>query len=439
VTAPTGAPAQGSRSVLILNWRDTSHPEGGGSEVYVEHVAAGLASRGDDVVLFCARHVGAPATERRDGFTIIRRGGRFSVYLWAWLLRVFGRLGRPDLVVEVQNGVPFLAAAYSRCPVVVLVHHVHREQWPVVFSRPVARLGWWVESRVAPLVNRGHRYVTVSDATRQELTELGVPRDQISVVHNGTTPPLPGSPLHEPTHSPTIAVVGRLVPHKRVELALDAVAELLPEMPDLHLLVLGHGWWEHRLVEHAHALGLHDHVTFEGFVDEARKHEVLGTSWVLAVPSLKEGWGLVVVEAAAHATPAVAFHGAGGLEESIEDGISGLLVPDERAFVAALRRLLTDPSARDQLGRGARHHAMRYTWEATVEGFSEVVDSVTGPVGRGGRSARAVLDDGTIDGRAARAADAGGDANDSQGGKRGTDHRGDQSPEDAPTHSDSLR
>src|ERR687896_1650762 len=76
--------------VLILNWRDTTHPEGGGSEVYVERVAAGLAARGRPVTLFCAAHPDAPATERVGGFRVVRRGGPPTVYLharWAPLTR----------------------------------------------------------------------------------------------------------------------------------------------------------------------------------------------------------------------------------------------------------------------------------------------------------------------------------------------------------------
>ena len=55
-----------------------------------------------------------------------------------------------------------------------------------------------------------------------------------------------------------------------------------------------------------------------------RKHEILAASWVLALPSLKEGWGLVVGEAAAHRVPTLAYRSAGGTTESVSDGITGL-------------------------------------------------------------------------------------------------------------------
>src|SRR5215207_135992 len=109
---PTGPGPRGG--VLILNWRDTTHPEGGGSEVYVERVAAGLAAQGRPVTLFCAAHPGAPATEGVGGIRVVRRGGRLTVYLHAWWAHLTGRLGGHEVVVDVQNGMPFLSALWCR-------------------------------------------------------------------------------------------------------------------------------------------------------------------------------------------------------------------------------------------------------------------------------------------------------------------------------------
>jgi hypothetical protein len=153
----------GGRHVLVLNWRDTGHPLGGGSETYVENIAQQLVAGGHRVTVVCARYAGAARQEVRGGVTFVRRGGRLTVYPRAALLYVAGafglgplsrrRLGRPDVLVDVGNGMPFLSPLYARVPVVALVHHVHREQWPVVMGPTLARIGWWVESRGAPRVN----------------------------------------------------------------------------------------------------------------------------------------------------------------------------------------------------------------------------------------------------------------------------------------------
>ena len=329
--------------VLLLSWRDSRHPEGGGAEIFLERVATGLRERGHDVTIRCAAYDGAPLEEVVDGVRFSRRGGRFTVYPRA-ALALLPRRHRYDVVVDVQNGVPFWAPVLTRAKVVNLTHHVHREQWPVNFGPVGARFGWWLESWLAPRVYRRCRYVTVSHATRGDLIALGVAAESIGVVHNGhdmvtaehDSVPLPRSP------HPTLVVLGRLVPHKRVELAIRSVAALRTAVPDLRLVVIGHGYWEPQLRTAADRLGVADAVYFAGYTDETTKHRLLAGAWVHVMPSLKEGWGLAVVESAAHRTPTVAFRAAGGPVESVVHGETGLLVDDAEGMVEALRLLLTD-------------------------------------------------------------------------------------------------
>ena len=361
-------------AVVILNWRDTQHPEGGGSELYVEEVAAGLARCGHRVTLVCARYRGSAARERRpDGVHVVRLGGRLTVYPRTALAYLTGRLGRPQLVIEVQNGMPFLARLWARrARVIVLVHHVHREQWRVVMPAPPARLGWWVESRLAPCVNRRTQYVAVSETTRRELIDLGVPGDHIAVVRNGT-PLIRHVPVARAV-APTLVVVSRLVPHKRIEVAVDTLATLLPQFPGLRLVIVGRGWWEQPLRRHVDRRGMRGHVCFTGFVTEAEKAHLYGSAWVSLVPSIMEGWGLVVVEAGAMGTPSVAFRDAGGVAESIRDQVTGLLADDPADFAGKVGLLLGDARLRARLGRQAADYARSFTWADTVRGFAAVLD-----------------------------------------------------------------
>jgi glycosyltransferase involved in cell wall biosynthesis len=266
---------------------------------------------------------------------------------------------------------PFLSRVYARCPVISLVHHVHREQWPVVFGPRVARIGWWIESRLAVRVYRRCRYVTVSESTRGELVGLGVDRSRITVIHNGT-PEVVGPRVPRTPH-PSVVVLGRLVPHKRVELALRATALLATELPTLELVVAGHGWWEERLRRLAADLGIEQRVRFAGFVPEERKHELLCGAWLLLLPSLKEGWGLTVVEAGARGTPSVAFRSAGGVVDAMADGETGVLVEDEFAFFQAIRSLVLDPQRRAEMGAAAAAFARQFTWAMTGAAFARVV------------------------------------------------------------------
>lgn len=369
-----GAPLR----VAFLNWRDTTHPEGGGSERYVERVAADLAADGVEVTVHCSRYPGAARRECRDGVTYVRRGGRYGVYPRTLAALAAARLtGRaPDVAVDVQNGLPFLARlVLGARRVVVLVHHVHREQWGVVLGRAGAAVGWWVESWLSPRLHRSCQYVAVSCVTRDELVGLGVDAGRVAVVHNGGAV----VPAHDEPVVVTgadLVVLGRLVPHKRVEHALETLARLRGDVEGLRLVVIGEGWWHGELTEHARRLGVEDAVVFTGFVDEDTKQAHLARARVLLAPSVKEGWGLMVVEAGAHGVPTVAYRDAGGLAESVVDGATGLLVDDLDGFVDATRRLLTDDALRLRLGAAARRRAAAFSWRTTSTSFRALLQRV---------------------------------------------------------------
>lgn len=362
--------------IAILNWRDLTHPEGGGAERYAVNVATGLVQRGHEVTLLCADHGGAPRDETLDGVRLRRRGGRVGVYFQALRgVRSLEHGERPfDVVVDVQNGLPFFSPLATRTPVVCLVHHVHREQWPVVFNPLGARIGWGIESRLSPRVYRRSQYVAVSGRTKDELADLGVDQSHIAVIHNGTDEPLSTGVGRSPY--PTIVVLGRLVPHKRVEHAVDVLAALRESHPDLRLRIIGDGWWAPMVREYAQTRGVSDRVSQLGFISEEDKHAELAAAWVGLAPSIKEGWGLNVVEAASHGVPTVAYHGAGGLSESIEDGRTGLLVDSLDAMTAAVSKLLSDQPLRDRLGAAARVHARQFTWEGTTSSWDDLLTHV---------------------------------------------------------------
>jgi glycosyltransferase involved in cell wall biosynthesis len=354
--------------VLVLNWRDPWHPEGGGSELYVSEVVRRLRAAGTDVTVFSARYPGAATSETRDGIRYRRRGGHLTVYLWAALMLVSRRFGRLDAVLEVQNGMPFLARLFTRARVVVLVHHVHREQWSIL--RPLlARFGWVMESRVAVRVNQGTPYVAVSEVTRSELVALGVRAQDITIAWNGQPAPPDFDPPGRAT-TPRLVVLSRLVPHKRVEHALEAVAALREELPGLHLHVVGSGWWSEHLLERRRELGLDDVVTLLGHVTEEEKFRELSSAWVHVLPSVKEGWGLSIVEAAQMGVPSVAYADAGGVRESILDGVTGLLATDQDDLVAKLRLLLVDADLRAELGTKARIRAGQFSWDVTADAIA---------------------------------------------------------------------
>jgi glycosyltransferase involved in cell wall biosynthesis len=372
----------GVRAVLLLCWRDTGHPQGGGSETYLQRIGAHLAAAGIAVTLRTARYPGSKRDEVIDGVRISRAGGHYSVYFWALLAMAASRFGlgplrhvRPDVVIDTQNGWPFFARLVFGRRVALLVHHCHREQWPLA-GRWLGRLGWYCESTFSPRVHRRNQYVTVSLPSARDLADLGVGLDRIAIVRNGLDEAPPQTLGLPRSATARVAVLSRLVPHKQIEDALEVVAVLRRRIPGLHLDIVGGGWWQNRLVERAARLGIADAVTFHGHVDDVAKHEVVQRAWVHVLPSRKEGWGLAVTEAAQHGVPTIGYRSSGGLTDSIIDGVTGVLVDDRADLIERLEELLTDPLLRDELGRKAQTRISEFSWEQSALAMRKVLEEV---------------------------------------------------------------
>ena len=285
------------------------------------------------------------------------------------------RKARPDVVIDSQNGLPFLARLAFGRRVVVLVHHCHRDQWPVA-GRVLSRIGWFVESRLSPRLHRRNQYVTVSLPSVRDLAELGVDSDRVAVVRNGLDEAPPQTLTTLRARRPRVVVLSRLVPHKQIEDALDAPGTTAADGADLHLDVVGGGWWQGRLLQHAQRLGIAEAVTFHGHVDDDTKHAVVQRSWVHVLPSRKEGWALAVVEAAQHGVPTIGYRSSGGLTDSIVDGVTGLLVDSHAQLVDRLQQLISDRVLREELGAKAAIRSREFSWPQSAAAMRTVLESV---------------------------------------------------------------
>jgi glycosyltransferase involved in cell wall biosynthesis len=140
--------------------------------------------------------------------------------------------------------------------------------------------------------------------------------------------------------------------------------------------VVGEGYWRLPLIEHAERLGIADAVTFHGHVPDRERDEILDASWLLLAPSVKEGWGIAIMEAAAHGVPAIAYRAAGGVCESIVDGKTGWLVDDFDGLHQCTERLLHEAGLREAMGAAARARAAGFDWSSAGRRFADVLKGV---------------------------------------------------------------
>jgi glycosyltransferase involved in cell wall biosynthesis len=362
-------------NVLALNWRDSRHPEAGGAEVHLYEILSRWVKRGAQVTVVASGFPGAASEDRQDGMRILRRGTWWNGN-WAAAECVRHELAgeRFDLVVEDLNKLPYYSPLYARAPVLVIVPHLFGTTAFAEASIPVAT-AVWASEQLIPTIYRDCPFLAISESTREDLVRRGVPRGKIAVSVCGLDHER-YQPGGTKTAHPSVLYVGRLRRYKGVDALLDAFVRVRARLPEARLTVLGDGPHRPALESRARALGLGDSVLFTGFVSSAEKVKQLQSSWVSALPSPKEGWGLTVVESNACGTPVVASRSP-GLVDSVKDGESGLLVPhgDATALADAILGILTDEERRTRLTRGGLAWAERFTWERCADEAWQVAEA----------------------------------------------------------------
>ncbi|WIG16332.1 glycosyltransferase family 4 protein [Kocuria rosea] len=363
-----------SKRVLVLNWRDIKHPLAGGAERYMHEISRRWVTEGVDVTWFTGRGDAQGPIDNIDGVKIVRMGGTLSLYPMA-ALKLVSRRGDFDAIVDCQNGIPFFSPLFAGAgiPVVQVIHHVHQEQFSTRFSAPMAAVGRFLEGTAARWVYGERPLAAVSPSTRRELRRQLRFSGPIFVVPNGTVDVPETVGPRDP--DPTITVVTRLVPHKRVDLLLGHLAVAAQRVPRLRVNIVGDGPDRARLQQIAVDLGLHSTVKFHGYQTDATRDQLLNGSWLTAITSAAEGWGLSVIETAAWGVPCLALR-VPGVRDSVIDGETGWLVDDPKQYGEALiekLHMLSNESYARGMAEACQAWARCFDWDRSASLLAGVV------------------------------------------------------------------
>jgi glycosyltransferase involved in cell wall biosynthesis len=209
--------------------------------------------------------------------------------------------------------------------------------------------------------------VANSEAVRSHLIAEGI--RPVEVIWNG----IPIQPSRPPlSFPPTVAFAGQLVQEKGVDVLLEAFAKVVEQIPKARLLLAGEGPQQERLGGLIAKLGLSANVSMLGHKPRQELEQHFAPAWAQAVPSIREEtFGLVAAEAMMRGTAVVASS-SGGLNEIVQNGQTGFLVPpgEVNLLAEALARFLKDRDLAEQMGRSAREFALRhFSGEISVEKF----------------------------------------------------------------------
>lgn len=230
------------------------------------------------------------------------------------------------------------------------------------------------------------RIICISGAVKDFVhREIGVPGRLLTIVRYGMEPG-PAGPGREAMRAelgiapnePVIGIVGRLNEQKGHVYLFEAFRRVLASHPRALLLVAGDGPLREELERLAGELGITERTRFLGFRSDAPF--LVHAFDVAAVPSLYEGFGLVLLEAMAAGRPLVASE-VSAIPEIVLDGETGLLAPprDAEALAAALDALLSDPERAARMGAAGRARLLsEFTVGRMVDATADVYRSVPG-------------------------------------------------------------
>ena len=372
---PSVSVAAGKKRILIFNWRDTKHKYAGGAEVYIHELAKRWVKAGHHVTLFCGNDSKCSRNEVIDGIWVIRRGGFYFVYLWAYLYYLLKFRGRYDLVIDCENGIPFFTPLYVKEPVFCVIHHVHQEVFIRYLPKPLSLIASVLENRVMPWAYRNAKFITVSESTKKDMNNLNIKGIATEIIPNGVD--LEKLKPGVKNKSPLVLYLGRLKSYKSINVLITSFKKVVEIIPEVRLIIAGDGEERVGLERLTKRLKLSDKITFLGRVSEKKKIRLMQRAWVFVNPSFMEGWGITSIEANACGTPVVASN-VPGLRDSVKNPHSGFLVPygDVELFADRITFLLKNKNVRRQMSGQAVHWAKKFEWDKSVKKFNSIFNSL---------------------------------------------------------------
>jgi len=221
-----------------------------------------------------------------------------------------------------------------------------REIWFYELPQPFSTIGYLLEPLYVRLLS-SLPAITISDSTRQDLLRRGFKADNITVIPVGIElQPVADLSNIQKFTEPTLLSLGAMRSMKRTLDQLKAFQLAKAQIPNLRLMVAGDNSsrYGQQVMRAIDASPYKTAIDYLGRVSQTKKVELMQKSHLILVTSVKEGWGLIVTEAASQGTPAIVYN-VDGLRDSVRDGVSGLVVQTNtpRDLADRMEQLLKDP------------------------------------------------------------------------------------------------
>jgi len=348
----------------------------GGAEKRIYEIGRRLAERGNEVHLFGVKWWEGEDIIEYEGMVLhgvcgsrelYTNGRRSIIQALSFSISLFWPLLEEEFDIIDVSVFPYFSCFTTKAVSVIkgttLVFTWH-EVWDDYWYEYMGRMGFfgWVVERVVSKLSKNN--IAVSGWTKKKMETIGIKTENIQIIPNGIDIEQIQK-IKASDEQSDIVFAGRLIKEKNVDLLLRAVSLLKSSNPNIRCIVMGDGPEKERLLQLTEELGLKDNVLFTGFVEYGELIGNIKASKVLALPSKREGFGIVAIESFACGKPVITVNSKdNATQEIVADSVNGFVVKAEKEELTKnFTTILNNEVLYAKLVRNVTQEAKKYSWK----------------------------------------------------------------------------
>ena len=363
----------------------------GGAERRIYELAIRLVKKGHEIHIFGIQWWEGDKVIERDGITyhgvcqplpLYVNGKRSIKEALVFSGGILRHLRGKDFTIYDVSSFPYfsclsakIVSTIQHTPMVITWHEVWGNYW----YKYLGRKGIFGKIIEIIVIKSNKKMIAVSNMTKQKLVHHGA--KNIFVISNGidldeinSIKPTPDESYHS-----DIIFVGRHIEDKHVDVLIRAIQMTSTTIPDIHCIIVGDGPQHHNLIELSKQLGMTNNITFTGFLDEKDVVKYMKSSKMMVLPSTREGFGMVVIEALACGLPVIAVKSKDcAVSELIDNGLNGFMVALSAENIAEkIIELMNYPESRVTMSANAIDAAAKYSWDTLTDEIEHAYEKLS--------------------------------------------------------------
>lgn len=373
--------------LLFLSWRDIKSKKAGGAEVFTHEMLSRLPKEKFKITHFSVKENHLDTNEIIDGIKYIRKGSIYTVIKEAKKYYLNNK-NNIDYVIDQCNThrffTPFFVKKYKR---IFFIHQLTKEIWFKHMKFPFSLFGYLTENLMLKIYRNDYTF-TVSNSTKNDLLNLKFKDEKVFILPEGINfKHWDKKDFLKKEDNPTFIYVGRYAKYKGIDDSLKAFCEIKKEFKNAKFWIVGKKNEEYLknnllpiLDKNNISYGAKNEdkdVTIFGFVSDQEKLNLMSKAYVLLFPSLREGWGLIITEAAAVGTYSIVYNSQ-GTKDAVDSGNAGCMCKNNtiEEIVFFMKKSLTDKNFFEETREKAYNFSLNFHWDNTSKTFIECMNKI---------------------------------------------------------------